>query len=373
MWAGNHKSGARTQRLANRLVVGALWLICFLSAPPRVLAHEPGLSGLELSLQSNALVARLILSPADAIAFHPMDANQDGRVGPQELESARWVLEELALDALEIRFGHTEETAASSKVGLNDNGDVEFELEFPRPPGDRLQVRSRVFPSLPRGHRQLLVVREGDRGVGLERMLDAHNDRAEVDFAAPKDASWRTAGRFLALGVEHILHGYDHLLFLVGLLLVGGGFRTAVKTITAFTLAHSVTLALATLDWVRVPGAVVEPLIALSIVYVGLENLLRRDLERRWILAFAFGLVHGLGFASVLRDLGIGQDGAGLLAPLIGFNLGVELGQLAVAAVVLPLIWQGMKRPFFNTRLVPACSVLVALAGGWWFVDRVFF
>jgi hydrogenase/urease accessory protein HupE len=148
-----------------------------------------------------------------------------------------------------------------------------------------------------------------------------------------------------------------------------------VAIISCFTLGHSITLAAATLDWVNLPARYTEPLIAASIVYVGLENLWRRGAEPRgrWAVTFVFGLIHGFGFASVLRDLGVGQGGSGLLLPLFSFNLGVELGQIAVAAVALPLIWRLRKNEKFLQRGVPALSALVAAAGLYWLLERTIF
>jgi hydrogenase/urease accessory protein HupE len=177
---------------------------------------------------------------------------------------------------------------------------------------------------------------------------------------------------FLLMGVKHIWTGYDHLLFLFGLLIVTRNFGSAVKIITCFTIAHSITLAVATLSLVQISSRVVEPLIAASIVYVGIENLLRGDDPKgRWLLTFAFGLIHGFGFASVLRELGVGANGSGIAVPLVSFNLGVELGQVVVAGLALPVIWKLRARPLFVRRWVPVCSVLVALLGGYWFVQRV--
>jgi hydrogenase/urease accessory protein HupE len=177
---------------------------------------------------------------------------------------------------------------------------------------------------------------------------------------------------FVRLGVEHIWTGYDHLLFLFALLAVCASFRASVRVISCFTLGHSLTLVLATLDWVNVPARFAEPLIAASIVYVGVENLVRRGAEPRGrgALTFGFGLIHGFGFASVLRELGVGVNGSGLALPLFSFNLGVELGQIAIAAVVLPLLWQLRKQEWFLRRGVPAISALVALAGLYWLVAR---
>jgi hydrogenase/urease accessory protein HupE len=180
---------------------------------------------------------------------------------------------------------------------------------------------------------------------------------------------------FLKLGVEHIWTGYDHLLFLFGLLVVCARFRAIVAIISCFTLGHSLTLALATLDIVNLPARYTEPLIAASIVFVGVENLVRRGAEPRgrWALTFFFGLIHGFGFASVLRELGVGQSGSGLAMPLFSFNLGVELGQIAIAALILPIIWRMRKNEKFLRLGVPALSAIVALAGLYWFLERTIF
>jgi hydrogenase/urease accessory protein HupE len=212
-----------------------------------------------------------------------------------------------------------------------------------------------------------------------ERLLSAASDSATIDLSAVETKPATQAGvnsfwNFLVMGVKHIWTGYDHLLFLFGLLIVTRNFKDSIKIITCFTIAHSITLAIATLNFVQIPSRIVEPLIAASIVYVGLENLFRGGEPRgRWLLTFAFGLIHGFGFASVLRELGVGANGSSIAIPLISFNLGVELGQIAIAALALPLIWKLRTQPVFIRRWVPACSTLVALLGGFWFVQRVWF
>jgi hypothetical protein len=162
-------------------------------------------------------------------------------------------------------------------------------------------------------------------------------------------------------------------LFLFGLLIVTRNFSSSLKIITCFTIAHSITLAVATLSLVQISSKIVEPLIAASIVYVGVENLLRGDDPKgRWLLTFAFGLIHGFGFASVLRELGVGTNGSSITVPLVSFNLGVEVGQIAIAAVALPVIWKLRSNPVFIRRWVPVCSAVVALLGAYWFFERVF-
>jgi hypothetical protein len=155
---------------------------------------------------------------------------------------------------------------------------------------------------------------------------------------------------------------------------VARSLLTTLKVITAFTVAHSITLALAAFNVVCVPASIVEPIIAASLIYVGIENFVRGEMPRgRGLLTFAFGLIHGLGFASVLRDLGVGSTAGEVAVPLLSFNLGVELGQLLIAAALLPLIWKFSDRPSFAQRWLPACSAVVALAGGFWLVRRVCF
>jgi hydrogenase/urease accessory protein HupE len=179
------------------------------------------------------------------------------------------------------------------------------------------------------------------------------------------------ARRYAVLGVEHILIGYDHLLFLLALLVASRKIRTMLVIVTCFTLGHTVTLALAALDVVTLPPRIVEPLIAASIVYVGLENLLRNGEPRaRWLLTLLFGLVHGFGFAGVLREIGFGT-GSSIAVPLLAFNLGVELGQLAVVALVFPLLLILRRRPALARVEVPVASACVVVMGLYWLVQRL--
>jgi hydrogenase/urease accessory protein HupE len=179
--------------------------------------------------------------------------------------------------------------------------------------------------------------------------------------------------RFVPAGVHHILIGPDHLLFLVGLLLLGGALRQLIVVVTAFTVAHSLTLSLAALNLFSPSPRLVEPAIALSIVYVGADNLMvkgGRDV-RAWI-AFAFGFIHGFGFANVLREMDLPRQALGW--SLFSFNLGVEIGQLAVVVAVASLLAALRARSAeAGRRLAVAGSVAVIVAGAYWFIERVFF
>jgi hypothetical protein len=175
--------------------------------------------------------------------------------------------------------------------------------------------------------------------------------------------------QYLKLGVEHIFRGYDHVAFLLALLFVRR-FVDVLKIVTAFSVAHTITLALAALQIVTAPPRLVESLIAASIVYVALENLFREATpNHRWKIAGAFGLVHGFGFATILSELGL--PATGLVQSLLAFNLGVELGQIAIAGACWPFIWWIAQKSWAPRVRIGVAIVLIAF-GSAWFVDRAF-
>jgi hypothetical protein len=177
------------------------------------------------------------------------------------------------------------------------------------------------------------------------------------------------AGSFLWLGVEHILFGFDHLLFLLALVLRGGNLWSLLKIVTAFTIAHSITLALAVFNVLVLPDWLVQAVIALSISYVAAENLfMQRPVSHRWAVSFLFGLVHGVGFSSALRELNL--PASGIVWSLLSFNLGVEVGQALAVALALPLLlWARQFK--WEPRAVAALSGVVLVVGLALFVERV--
>jgi hypothetical protein len=173
---------------------------------------------------------------------------------------------------------------------------------------------------------------------------------------------------FFWFGVTHIVEGYDHILFLLSLIVVSK-FRELVKIVTSFTVAHSITLAVATLEWVRIPSEVVESAIAATIVYTAAENFWIRDTSGRWKLTFVFGLIHGFGFAGILGGLNLPAEG--FVRSLLAFNLGVEAGQLAIVAV-LALPCALLARRTWGRKVQLLLSAVIALFGVGWFIDRAF-
>lgn len=345
-----------------------LWLGC----APLLLAHDPGLSVATARLGADRFTIHLAMSPTDVAILLPLDANQDGIISPEELSAAKPQLIKTARNAFVVQQDGQPLSSTQATVQTDKTGALQFDISYPGLTGGELSIRSAIIGNLARGHREFFSVRNRANKLLGETMLDASHDNYAIALTqeAPPINLRHSFQEFLTLGIVHIATGYDHMLFLLGLLIVGGSFKSALKIITAFTIAHSITLALATLNLVNIPPKIIEPLIAVSIIYVGVENILRRNMDKRWMLAFGFGLVHGCGFASALRDLGIGSDGTSIVIPLVSFNLGVEIAQMALATLVLPIIWKLRERPQFVQRLVPAGSCLIALAGTWWLLQR---
>ena len=257
-----------------------------------------------------------------------------------------------------------------SKYGFNDGHTFDFQQTFLINKAGQIEIKSLLISKLNPGHNQFLYIRRADEKLISKEVLTAENDSVMIDFEKLEpDTSF---GKFLPLGVEHILFGYDHLLFLFALLLTVKSFGEIAKIVTSFTVAHSITLSLATLNIIQISPGIVEPLIALSIIFVGLENIFKREQNGRWLLTYAFGLVHGFGFAAALQEIGVGT-GFGVALPLLSFNLGVEIGQIAVVLLVLPILWKLRKGTFYQSRFVPIGSAVVTLAGIYWFIERVLF
>lgn len=351
------------------LIIGvAVWLATCLP----VFAHDPGLSSANLELSRSGAALEVVFNERDLAAVAGLSASEL-RSGAPAAQSA---LDALARRAVEFSIAGQPQEASAVTAKADDNNNVEFHYRFP-PIGNAGEVafESRLLPEMSFGHRQAFAAKDS-RGMPLARKILSGQDRV-VRFPVTETSGLLADGgarfyEFFLLGIRHIATGYDHLLFLFGLLIVCRGLKGALLLITCFTLAHSLTLALSTFGLVNLPSRWVEAIIAASILYVGLENLVRRDglLRGRWLLTFVFGLVHGLGFASVLHELGVAQHGWGAIVPLVAFNSGVEVGQLAVAALVLPIIWKLRQRDGFLRVGVPACSVAVAAAGAYWLIER---
>jgi len=369
--AASRLAGSRVARVAILAVLSSLLSLQIAKA------HDPGLSSLTIRQHTNGLEATLTLAVKDAAQIAELDENHDGTLSQVEFGRGQSQLEAVVARQVVIRAAGKVVKDKSIHSRLDENNNVEVLLNFDGVVFSGVDIESKLIASLPLGHRQYLQVQNSRGDTIFERLLSAAADRAAVEMprTTVRIAVFEAAhsfANFVSLGVKHILTGYDHLLFLFGLLLVARGFLSSLGIITSFTIAHSITLAVATLHLVQIPSRIVEPLIAASIVFVGIENLFRGDIPKaRRMVPFGFGLIHGFGFASALREAGIGSGTGGIVLPLFSFNLGVELGQIMVAAAALPIIWKLRASPMFIARWAPACSAAVVLLGSFWFVQRV--
>lgn len=367
-------------------VAGFAFAAFLLLSAQLVSAHPPGLSSAELSLQSTALNAKLTFSIQDIEAFVPMDSDQDAEVTPAEMTAAKPKIADLIAHEFLVQIDHQPVIAVNpGSVEFDDQNNAHLLFHFVPPPKQQLAIQANFLSKFSNGHKHFVSIKDAAGHVLAEKMLtqqdpvfdqdltNAHSVSTAENYVPVPMVSSHSATfvDFLKLGIEHILTGYDHLLFLFSLLVITHSFWPALKVITFFTVAHSITLALASLNLVEMPSSIVEPLIAATIVYVGLENILRHGHPKgRGLLTFFFGLIHGFGFASVLREMGISTNGSDVLVPLFAFNLGVEIGQITIAAIVLPLIWWLHTKPLIAPKLTPVCSILACIAGGYWFVER---
>jgi hydrogenase/urease accessory protein HupE len=242
----------------------------------------------------------------------------------------------------------------------------------------RLRYRSTVLVDTAADARQVVLVRSGDKI--FQDLLDASRTES-VLTEAPQPSTIQVVGLYVGAGIEHILLGYDHIAFLIAIVLWANRLWPVVKLVTAFTIGHSVTLSLAALDIIRIPSSIIEPAIAASIIYVAGENFFSHDVQKRWRDTFAFGLVHGFGFASALQEFGIPKNA--LLPALASFNIGVEVGQIAIVAAVIPMLMafdrlarslvRGSPAGGRTPIAVYALSAVIIMLGTYWFLDRTIF
>jgi len=349
---------------------GVLLLASLLVALPAA-AHPVPFSYLDVRLQPSALDVSLtvhIYDLAHDLQISPMERLLDAGVLSQQHPA----IQALLTPRLRLRAGGPVLAPEwlDSEI-LRDRQSVRFRLRYPVTATPGVISLSTVMFPYDSVHQTFINVYEGET-LTSQMILDAKHTETEY-FAGTRQGVFAVARKFIPAGVHHILIGPDHLLFLVGLLLLGGSIRRLAMVVTAFTIAHSITLSLAALNILSPPASLIEPAIALSIVYVGADNLLAqggRDV-RAWI-AFAFGFIHGFGFANVLRGMELPPRALGW--SLFSFNFGVEIGQLAVVILVASVFSALRSRSeWAGRKLVLAGSIVVMAAGAYWFVQRVFF
>jgi hydrogenase/urease accessory protein HupE len=343
--------------------------LCALASARNAYAHPAPFSYLDIRISASAIEGTLVL--------HDFDVAHELNVAPEVLLDANTLPHHAAAIAALVQ----------ARLAMRaDDRDLVWEITGIRPLPDRtavevayrialpsrvahLVVRAALFPYDPT-HQTFVNIYEDD-ALTYQQVLSASRSTMEY-YTGGRQGAFAVFRAFTAAGIHHIAIGPDHILFIVGLLLLGGSVLRLLGIVSAFTIGHSITLSLAALNIVTPPARIVEPAIALSIVYVGADNLLStkgaRDV-RAWIALF-FGLVHGFGFASVLREMGLPSRALGI--SLFSFNLGVEIGQAVIVIAVASILAVLRRRdPVRASQLATAASVVVTLAGAYWFVERI--
>jgi len=331
-------------------------------------AHTVSLTYAEVRIEERQVLWVLRLPIPEFDLLFGLDRNHDGAVDANELQLGKAQIERYVLSKVGVLSeGHPLTGSITGVHAWNDpegHPFLQMEVRFPSPdrPLKHVTLECDMLREVVSAHKTLARIEV----AGETQEFVFENGRGfEVDAQPP----WiRSFLQFVRMGIFHIFTGYDHIAFLLGVVMIGGSFRTILKVVTSFTIAHSITLALAAFNIVVLPSRIVESGIALSIMYIALENLLFKKFDRRWIITFFFGLVHGFGFASALAEVHL--SGSLLATALFSFNLGVEVGQVCIVAVMLPVLFC-MQRFRFNQAIVRFVSLAIFLLGSFWFWERV--
>ena len=340
-------------------------LCILLIAVSRAHAHDPSLSGIRILFRKGDVVVNVTTHISRLVR-----AEGDGKTTLSPVTMDLAVRRRLRV----IIDGKAFVPAKANVIGDNANDLLTWQAISPKPARD-CDVTSRLYPEDPASRTVVSVLRDG---VSIREAL-LEETHGESLAGRPKPSALSVATQYVREGVAHILSGPDHIAFVLGLLLLGGTLKSLLRTVTSFTIAHSITLSLAATGVWNPSPRIVEPLIALSIVAIAVENLRPRKIvaaegkpprDYRPYYAFGFGLVHGFGFAGALSEVGL-PHGA-LVAALAAFNIGVEIGQAAIVVSIAPLIALLAKnRPLVLKRLVMAGSLVIGVAGAYWFSTRL--
>jgi len=352
-------------------------LAAILTAPV-ARAHEPFSITTDARALRDGLTLHVTMAGRTATLACPGAAGSPHRLVREDIERFRAPLEACARGLYTVTSAGVRLDPRSLTLALTEEGDFDARLAYPPAAAGSLVLDAVHLARLPDAMFGAELTVTGERVFLGQALLRAAAPTLTVEVPAagdPRPASAPpvpTFGAYLRLGLEHILTGYDHLAFLLGLLAVCRKLTSVLAIVTAFTLAHSLTLAVAALGIFTLPSRIVEPLVAVSIIAVAAENLWRAAEPRyRWLWAFGFGLIHGFGFAGALTALGLGANGAPIALPIFAFNLGVELGQAGIVLVVLPVLFRLRRHAAFERYGGKAISMAVGLAGLGWLVARI--
>ena len=349
-----------------RRVLAAAVLALALTQP--LSAHPAPFSYLDIVFRNGGIEGSLVVHAIDVA--HYLGVEPGALLNPETVTRRSQEIGDLLRPRLTLSASRPLSQIWTSVEALPNDQQIKLRYRIAGEQPGALTIDVNLFPYDP-NHQTFVNIYEND-DIRQQAIFNAGSEE-HTYYAGTTQGAIEVMKTFIPSGIHHIMIGPDHILFLVGLLLLGGSWFALLRIVTAFTVGHSITLSLAALNYITPPASIIEPAIALSIVFVGADNLVRgdgRDL-RGWV-ALVFGLVHGFGFANVLREFGLPSEALGW--SLFSFNVGVEIGQVAIVLVVAAALAAvrhysvGMGR-----RVVFAGSVVVIAAGTYWFVERVFF
>jgi hypothetical protein len=366
-----------------RLYVGML--LFFLLAAP-VSAHKPSDSYLTLTINESTIDGQWDIALRDLELAIGLDRDGNGALTWDEIRAKHDDIAAYSLSRLALTSGESQCPARATDHLIDHHTDgayavLRFSAECPHAI-DRLDVHYNLLFDLDPQHKGLLKLQNGEQTSTA--IFSPEHSRQQFDSSQSSHVAQFID--YLQHGVWHIWIGFDHILFLLSLLLPAvlvlrnkqwrssdsfkSSFIDVLKIVTAFTIAHSLTLSIAALGIVELPSRWVESAIAASVIIAALNNLFPLFHRERWVAAFVFGLIHGFGFATVLADLGLPQSA--LIRALVGFNIGVELGQIAIVALFLPLAYALRKTSAYRYVILNGGSVMIALIASIWLIERAF-
>jgi hypothetical protein len=350
-----------------------------------VRAHKASDSYLNLQAAGDELTGQWDIALRDLELAIGIDQNSDGLITWGEIRAQQKVIIQYVFDRLNVRQGAAVALEVTDVLAAthSDGGYIVLQFKSPHPiVPDPLEVTYDLFFDLDAQHRGIARFTSG--GAEDVRIFKP-NDNVVAFNATPAEAASRThLSGFITEGAWHIWKGVDHVLFLLTLLLPSVLCRRAgaweavhsfrpvaldvTSIVTSFTVAHSITLFLAAREILQIPPALIESIIAISVILAAVNNVIPFLRGKTWLFAFGFGLVHGFGFANVFQDLG--QSTVGMIAPLLAFNLGVELGQLAIVAAFLPVAFLLRRKSAYRIFALQSASVVIALIAATWTLER---
>ncbi|WNB92653.1 HupE/UreJ family protein [Bacillus sp. NEB1478] len=364
--------------------------LLLLQAQNIAFAHPLSAAFTNINISNNQTILTYSIDSLSVIEGIGGDKNEDGKLTDKELKAISNRIEEWVEDSLVLEMNDQQQRAELEKLYLEKRADKEVvTLQFRLPGFEESQtvrlldgiftsgntassytnfltinydgqISESVLQGKNREWTMLLTASQQEQQSQTAESVSVDNVSAETNHN-----SWTS---FLVLGMNHILTGYDHLLFLFALLIRKQTFKQYAALITAFTLAHSVTLTLSVLGLINLSSSIVEPIIALSICYVAVENIFRKEIRFRWAVTFLFGLIHGMGFAGLLKEMSLPKEG--IATSLISFNAGIEVVQLALVLLILPLLSWFQRSPSYKKGMV-AGSILILGMGAFWLIQRL--